>query len=490
MMNRSSRRTQQNIIIVLLSGFLWLALLIPLAMHAYVGTFARYISDDYCTAWTLGEKGFIQSQIYWYTGWSGRYSFTLFVNLAESFGPRVAQILPGFILLFGIIGFFFLMRQITKSLNVHFGILTLLAISAAAVFTILEGVPNTFQSIYWLTGISTYSVPLIMAMFYGYWLWRQASREGTDKKQRLTLGLSALIAFILGGFSETYVSVQAALLTILLVITFVYRGVSEVKRLRGLLLFGLVGSIVSMIVILISPGTGIRAGLISNPANFLVIITDSLMDLKIFISLVLKSQLPLLLVCGVFPALFILLVGGGETQPSTDQAGQVWVWALYAILPPLVMLLMMLVSIVPYEYAVSSYPDARVLITTQFIMIVGIIVWSLFLGRLASILLRDRAELLKPWFVTLMVFVLVGTVFISQRSTIKITAGLEDMQYFAESWDRRDTFLREASLSGLDDVVAASLNHMGGLDEIGYDPYEWINRCVAQYYELKTVVAK
>jgi hypothetical protein len=28
------------------------------------------------------------------------------------------------------------------------------------------------------------------------------------------------------------------------------------------------------------------------------------------------------------------------------------------------------------------------------------------------------------------------------------------------------------------------------LDEIGYDPYEWINRCVAQYYELKTVVAK
>jgi hypothetical protein len=329
-----------------------------------------------------------------------------------------------------------------------------------------------------------------MAMFYGYWLWRQASREGTDKKQRLNLGLSALIAFILGGFSETYVSVQAALLIILLVITFLFRGVSEVKRLRGLLLFGLVGSIVSMIVILISPGTGVRTGLISNPANFLVILTDSLMDLKIFISLALKSQLPLLLVCGVVPALFILLVGGGETQPSTDQAGQVWVWALYAILPPLVMLLMMLASIVPYEYAVSSYPDARVLITTQFIMIVGIIVWSLILGRLASILLRDRAELLKLWFVALMVFGLVGTVFISQRSTIKITAGLEDMQYFAESWDRRDTFLREASLSGLDDVVAASLNHMGGLDEIGYDPYEWINRCVAQYYELKTVVAK
>ena len=489
-MNLSSKKPHQQTFIGSLLGFLSLVLLIPLTMHAYFGTFARYISDDYCTAWTLGEKGILQSQVYWYTGWSGRYSFTLFVNLLEALGPRIAQILPGFSLLVWIIGILFLLRQISRSLNVRLDKLPLLVISTATVFTIADGVPNTFQSIYWLTGISTYTVPLILAVFYGHWLMRQASRGTTDVLLKLNLGLSALIAFILGGFSETYVSIQTAMLTATLVIALGYRRVSEAKRLSGLLLTGLAGSIASMIVILIAPGTSVRTGLISNPASILVIVQHSLMDLKIFLSLALKSQLPLLLVCGIVPGLFILLAGHKSIQPSGDKPGKVWKWALSAILPPLLMLLMMLASIVPYEYAVSSYPDARVLITTQAIMIMGIIVWSLILGKFAIVFLRGRENRLRPWILALLMLVLGGTTFISRRSTIKILDALEDIQYFAESWDQRDTFLREASLSGLKDVTAASLNHMGGLDEIGYDPNEWINRCVAQYYELKTVVAK
>jgi hypothetical protein len=341
-----------------------------------------------------------------------------------------------------------------------------------------------------MTGISTYSVPLIMAVFYGFWLLRQASRGTTNAMQKINLGLSALIAFILGGFSETYVSLQTAILTVMLIIAFWHRRSSGAKRLSRLLLAGLAGSIASMIVILISPGTGVRTGLISNPASILVILQHSLMDLKIFLSIAMKSQLMLLLVCGVVPGLLIFLAEQESIQPSGDKPRQVWTWALSAILPPLLMLLIMLASIVPYEYAVGSYPDDRVLITTQTIMVVGIIVWSLILGKLSIVLLRSRKYFLNPWTLVVLVLVLVGTIFISQRSTIESLAGLDDIQYFAGSWDQRDTFLREASLSGIKDVAAASLNHMGGLAEIGYDPYEWINRCVAQYYELKTVVAK
>ena len=490
MISQSKTKSRHHLLIVSLLSLLAIAVSLPLVTHAYIGTYSRYISDDYCTAWTLGEKGILQSQIYWYTGWSGRYSFTLFVNLLEALGPRIAQILPGFSLLVWIIGFVFLIRQILRSLNVQLDILPLLVVSTATVFAITDGVPNTFQSIYWLTGISTYAVPLILAVFYGHWLMRQASRRTTGGLLKLNLGLSALIAFILGGFSETYVSIQTAMLTVTLVIALGYRRVSEAKRLRGLLLTGLVGSIASMIVILIAPGTGIRTGLISNPASLLVILQHSLMDLKIFLSLALKSQLPLLLVCGVVPGFFIILSSHESIQPSDDKPGQVWTWVLSVILGPVLMLLMMLASIVPYEYAVGSYPDARVLITTQAIMVVGIIVWSLVLGKFAIIFLRGRENRLRPWILALLILGLGGTVFISRRSTIKILDGLEDIQYFAESWDQRDSYLREASLSGLKDVTAASLNHMGGLDEIGYDPKEWINRCVAQYYELKTVIAK
>jgi hypothetical protein len=39
-------------------------------------------------------------------------------------------------------------------------------------------------------------------------------------------------------------------------------------------------------------------------------------------------------------------------------------------------------------------------------------------------------------------------------------------------------------------LAARSLTHMGGLAEIGFNPDEWINRCVAQTYGLEKVIAK
>ncbi|TFH31826.1 MAG: hypothetical protein E4G99_13500 [Anaerolineales bacterium] len=484
----SAMPRQQNYVSSLL-GLLALALLLPLAAHAYLGTYARYISDDFCTAWILTEKGILKSQVYWYTGWSGRYSFFLFINLLEGLGPRVAQILPGFSLLAWSMAFMLLLRGIARSINVQLRGLSIVVIGSAAVYAIVDGVPNTFQSIYWLTGISTYTIPLIFGMFYGNWLISQARLEATSSKRRITLGLSALIAFMLGGFSETYVSIQTTMLGMAFIIVLWYRQAPEAKRLRGILLSGIAGSIVSMIVILIAPGTGVRTSLVSSPANILVILQQSMLDLKIFLSIAWRSQLPLLLISGIIPGLLVLADSG--TDPILGwKSKQAPLWIMGAILPPLLMLLTMLASIVPYEYAVSSYPDARVLITTQAIMMVGIVVWSLILGAMGKNILGSRYNQLNPWILAGLVVVLGSTVFLSRNSVAQALAGIGEMRYYADSWDQRDTSLRKAAQDGLDDVSAASLNHMGGLGEIGFDPNGWINQCVAQYYELNSVIAK
>jgi hypothetical protein len=51
-----------------------LAALFSLAAHAYLGTFGRYIADDFCTASTLRRLGFLESQSYWYQTWTGCYA--------------------------------------------------------------------------------------------------------------------------------------------------------------------------------------------------------------------------------------------------------------------------------------------------------------------------------------------------------------------------------------------------------------------------------
>jgi hypothetical protein len=67
---------------------------------------------------------------------------------------------------------------------------------------------------------------------------------------------------------------------------------------------------------------------------------------------------------------------------------------------------------------------------------------------------------------------------------------LPDAREFAAAWDRRDKVLRTAEAAGVDEIAVASLSSMGGVAEIGYDPENWVNRCVAQAYGLKQVVAK
>ena len=63
---------------------LGVSMMIPLGMHAFMGGFARYIADDFCTLGTLRRLGFFGSQVNWYENWSGRFYFTLVVNLKHS----------------------------------------------------------------------------------------------------------------------------------------------------------------------------------------------------------------------------------------------------------------------------------------------------------------------------------------------------------------------------------------------------------------------
>ncbi|HSR48523.1 MAG TPA: hypothetical protein VLL77_11140, partial [Anaerolineales bacterium] len=70
-------------------------IILLLFSHAVLGWFSRYMADDYCTVGSLRGLGFGGSQVFWYTSWSGRYTFTFLVNLAEAAGAWTVQVLPG-----------------------------------------------------------------------------------------------------------------------------------------------------------------------------------------------------------------------------------------------------------------------------------------------------------------------------------------------------------------------------------------------------------
>ena len=75
-------------------------------------------------------------------------------------------------------------------------------------------------------------------------------------------------------------------------------------------------------------------------------------------------------------------------------------------------------------------------------------------------------------------------------AALRILGWLPDAREFSEAWDQRDTSIREALDRGDRELEITSLSHMAGLAEVGFDPEEWINVCIANSYGLASVVAK
>jgi hypothetical protein len=162
---------------------------------------------------------------------------------------------------------------------------------------------------------------------------------------------------------------------------------------------------------------------------------------------------------------------------------------LGVLLLPFLTPVLMLSTIAPYEYAVSSYPDARVLVTTMFILAGGLVAWSAAVGRLLARALRGSER--RAWFASGVAALLVlGLMIAPIRDVPAIAASVDVAREYARTWDKRDADLRRLGDPGEGPVATPSLRHMGGLAEIGHDPEEWINRCVAGTYGLRAVVAK
>jgi hypothetical protein len=450
--------------------------LVSLAAYAAPALYSRYMADDYCTAATLLDEGLWGSQVYWYTHWSGRYAFTLAISLVHVLGPAFVPILIVAILLLWLAGVAWLIRTWART---GWSLAALLA--ACLLLAALGVAPNLYQSIYWITGALTYVFPLILwcgmlAILIG------AGRKDVPASAAAALGYGAL-SFIAAGFSEVVAVSQLALLALIGGAAVWHGGADVRRRVAGLLLAGLAGTALALAVIALAPGNAIRRELLPEPAGLLAVLQASLYDVYIFSVKTVRGRPELLAL-----AWSAGLLAGLARRAGDPAAGMQPAWMVLEV--PAVTALGVLAGILPYEYAVGSYPDGRVLIVAGFILVAGLGAW----GWAAGGLLADRMlpATGAPRFVRIAGGLLLGVLLAAALPhSLPATAELSsDASQFAAAWDQRDQQLRRAASRGAEELSVASLTHLGGLAEIGYDPGEWVNRCVARTYGLKRVTAK
>jgi hypothetical protein len=296
--------------------------------------------------------------------------------------------------------------------------------------------------------------------------------------------LAGFIAFLSGGLSETYLALQISILGLALLMLLMVNNKEKLKF--GLKPIGsaLIGSLLSMVIVLAAPGNAVRQAAISvNPA-FLEVFKMIITNAVLFFYISMKNNAFQMLLAALAPMIFVYF-GVIRISPSLRPSSII----LVALLSPIILFITLAAVMSPAAYAQSSYPDGRVLMDASFIVVFFMVIEGFLFGLILN-QLHDLAGEPVPVKLRLLsaVFVLIIILY-PLYDAYKSFRSIPEYQAYATAWDARDARIKAATLMGLDQIVEFSLDAPGQLADINTDPHNWVNNCVAQFYGLASISA-
>ena len=460
-------------ILLLVPAALGLALLAPLGVYAFIGSFARYAADDFCTAGDLRIIGFWASQ--GYGSYSPRYTFTFLVSVAESVGPGIVTVLPTIGLVVWLLLLLWSVRQFAASIPWLRSYLFALPICLVVMFTTLQGAPDRPQSLYWQTGMLTYLFPLMLLGVYAGWLQRMGTRP--DERSRWwALAISGALPFIAGGLDETYLAAQTAVIGLGIVVSLLSPRGSAMRAVLPHLVAGLVASTLCLGVIMMSPGRSGRSEL--SGADMPTAMRVAWPAYVTFLRHWLRFSGAVALVCVATPIVLGLTAerAGFGSRPAPDLPA--WLVAALGIAT----LALVYYCFLPGTYILAGDPPGRALVVPEFLMVAYLV----FLG-FAVLGWAQRVDLRLPVAAAmagLAVMVVVPVV----EAAGTLPEWQDDARY-AAMWDAEDAQIRAARAAGVMDVRVPPLPRYLNEDFVGTDPKDWFNQCVARFYDLSSIAS-
>lgn len=331
-----------------LNWYLLIPVVILFLVSAYLilatTNYVRYWADDFCSSVLLRNNGFIKSQIIWWNGWTGRYSYIAFLDFFELFGLTGAKLLP--------------LIQI-----VIFSIPLIIVMGVAGLLFIpifLVNSPNIIQSFYWMTGSLNYFAPFVFLNFYLLLLFKPL------KKYSLFLGFLLLI--IATGFSEAFGIAN------LLFLSFLYIVLLDTKS-KKLIAVGFFATVLSLGVMYLAPGNSVRSATVSHPENLYMLIKSTLVYSKWWLMHLLYIKTFVVSILAIIVSAFVFL------KPKS----------IYFKNPKLVMILSIVfivtvtLAVVGLTYeALNWEPPERVMSIVNNMIILGVVAFAIALFQITN----------------------------------------------------------------------------------------------------------
>ena len=473
MHNRYSRRILLFVLLALFCA--------PLVIHIYLGSYSRFLSDDFCSAAIARSYGIVGGANYWYLNWRGRFSANFLDALFGYLGPAATPYATGIVVTVWFVALAGAVARITRG-----SLLQSCIIAAMILFAVLDVIPFVGQSLYWGEGMRTVVPPLILGTVYTA-LIANNSKSSSDRPKLLWVITAGLLTFIAAGFAETYFALQTAAILFALIIPAVFRrdAPSNKRNYFVLSIAGFIGSLAGGLVVFVAPGNNLRQNGFTPPA-LPELLSISLRGLREFFELLVFAPGKWWIWVGLISSGFIFGLQVFRRREDSSLAPRRDVWMLIWL--PVVGFVLLLACWVPMAWATASTLNYRTMIIPAYLFVCLVICWAYLAGQVCSsfyVLFAHRT----PAAATVLPLVgLLAFGSFAAWTSREMWRLRPAFIVYARLWDERDQTIQRAKSQGLPYAVVARLHNWAALEELEVDPnIIWLSKCFQDYYGIGVI---
>ena len=243
-------------------------------LFAYLGYYNRTWADDWCYNADFRNLGFLETvrgYVYNVTYTPSRYSVTIFAGLLQAFKTLGLQLMTPLTIIFWVAGLAYLFYNFAYLAGHRLSKWLAILASATIVYFSIYLSPQIYQSLYWRTGMLTYTTPLVFLPWIFVFITEQSKRE---KPSSIWTAFIFVLALLGGGFSEASCTVLVSTLglyTLIAGIGYRQKRPWAVKTFIPALV-ALVGAVLAMALLVFAPTTQIRKERYGAPAGLVELI--------------------------------------------------------------------------------------------------------------------------------------------------------------------------------------------------------------------------
>src|SRR2546421_4037628 len=222
-----------------------------------LGSYNRYMADDYCHAAALNRSGFVHAQVSNYLSWGGRFTYAALMSAAESFGPKMASIGPPLCLTLWLLVGGWTLYQIARLNRIREPFLIACLGASVIVYAMLNVADNIVQSAYWEAGYLLYTAPLVVLTIYIGIVSYAVRRNVQGLPRTAIMIIAALTTLFAGGLNEPTTFSQVVGHVLALSVCYFSPHGSARKRDLPFIFVGLIGPAIAFVIMVSATANGV-----------------------------------------------------------------------------------------------------------------------------------------------------------------------------------------------------------------------------------------